>query len=191
MSSFDEIFGGNFDADAAIEDGAQVEASVANEPLPAGEYKVIIETASDIERFKFGNEETSKTGFKLRLAVIEGEYEGRKLFCDVTVADDDQSEKAQKQLRIEMGRLGALVKAVGWQSLNGRNPTDFVDNIAIAKVIVWKSQSTGKIRNFINGWLAPEGGAAVAPKAEAKPAATKAAAVGGAKGMPWMKGAKK
>lgn len=156
MSSFDDIFGGNFDADAAIEDGAQIEASVANEPLPAGEYKVIIETASDIERFKFGNEETSKTGFKLRLAVIEGEYEGRKLYCDVTVADDDQNEKAQKQLRIEMGRLGALVKAVGWPSLNGRNPTDFVDNIAIAKVIVWKNTTTGKIRNFINGWLAPE-----------------------------------
>lgn len=186
MSSFDEIFNGNFDADAAIEDGAQVEQQVANEPLPAGEYKVIIETASDIERFKFGSEESSKTGFKLRLAVIEGEYEGRKLFCDVTVADDDQSEKAQKQLRIEMGRLGALVKAVGWPSLNGRNPTDFVDNIAVAKVIVWKSQSTGKVRNFINGWLAPEGGA-VAPKAAAKPVAAKTAATGGAKKMPWAK----
>lgn len=191
MSSFDEIFGGNFDAAAAIEDGAQVEASVANEPLPAGEYKVIIETASDIERLKFGNEETSKTGFKLRLAVVEGEYEGRKLFCDVTVADDDQSEKAQKQLRIEMGRLGALVKAVGWPSLNGRNPTDFVDNIAIAKVIVWKSTATGKIRNFINGWLPAEGGA-VAPKAAAKPVAAKpvaakTAAVGGAKKRPWEK----
>ena len=67
MSTFDDICGGNFDADAAIEDGAQVEASVANEPLPAGEYKVIIETASDIERFAYNNEETSRTGFKLMI----------------------------------------------------------------------------------------------------------------------------
>lgn len=189
MSSFDEIFGGNFDADAAIEDGAQVEASVANEPLPAGEYKVIIETASDIERFAYNNEATSRTGFKLTLQVIEGEYEGRKLFCDVTVADDDQSEKAQKQLRIEMGRLGALVKALGWPSLNGRNPTDFTDNIVVAKVIVWKNKTSGKMRNFINGWLPAEGGA-VAPKAAAKPVAAKPAvkaAVGGAKKMPWAK----
>lgn len=191
MSSFDDIFGGNFDADAAIEDGAQIEASVANEPLPAGEYKVIIETASDIERFKFGNEETSKTGFKLRLAVIEGEYEGRKLYCDVTVADDDQNEKAQKQLRIEMGRLGALVKAVGWPSLNGRNPTDFVDNIAIAKVIVWKNTTTGKIRNFINGWLAPEGGTserkAVAKQLADAARAAMAPIAGAKKKMPWAK----
>ena len=190
MSTFDDIFGGNFDADAAIEDGAQVEASVANEPLPAGEYKVIIETASDIERFTYNNEETSRTGFKLMLQVIEGEYEGRKLFCDVTVADDDQSEKAQKQLRIEMGRLGALVKAVGWPSLNGRNPTDFIDNIVVAKVIVWKNKTTGKMRNFINGWLSPEGGAAVNPKPMTNPSTAKPApktAVSGAKKMPWAK----
>jgi hypothetical protein len=187
MSSFDEIFGGNFDADAAIEDGAQVEASVANEPLPAGEYKVIVETASDIERFAYNNEETSRTGFRLTLQVIEGEYEGRKLYCDVLVADDDQSEKAQKKLRIEMGRLGALVKAVGWPSLNGRSPTDFVDNVVVAKVIVWKNTTSGKIRNYINGWLPAESGM-VAPKAAAKPVAAKPAAVGGAKKkMPWAK----
>ena len=190
MSTFDDIFGGNFDADAAIEDGAQVEAFVANEPLPAGEYKVIIEAASDIERFTYNNEETSRTGFKLTLQVVEGEYEGRKLFCDVTVADDDQSEKAQKQLRIEMGRLGALVKAVGWPSLNGRNPTDFIDNIVVAKVIVWKNKTTGKMRNFINGWLSPEGGAAVNPKPMTNPSSAKPApktAAGGAKKMPWAK----
>ena len=186
MSSFNEIFNGNFDADAAIEDGAQVEQQVANEPLPAGEYKVIVETASDIERFAYNNEETSRTGFKLTLQVIEGEYEGRKLFCDVTVADDDQSEKAQKQLRIEMGRLGALVKACGWPSLNGRNPTDFTDNVVVAKVIVWKNKTSGKMRNYINGWLLAEGGA-VAPKAAAKPVAAKTAAVGRAKKMPWAK----
>lgn len=191
MSSFDEIFGGNFDADAAIEDGAQVEASVANEPLPAGEYKVIIETASDIKRFEYNNEETSRTGFKLTLQVIEGEYEGRKLFCDVTVADDDQSEKAQKQLRIEMGRLGALVKAVGWPSLNGRSPTDFTDNVVVAKVIVWKNKTSGKMRNFINGWLAPEGGTserkAVAKQLADAARSAMAPIAGAKKKMPWAK----
>jgi hypothetical protein len=191
MSSFDEIFGGNFDADAAIEDGAQVEASVANEPLPAGEYKVIIETASDIERFSYNNEETSRTGFTLTLQVIEGEYEGRKLFCDVTVADDDQSEKAQKQLRIEMGRLGALVKAVGWPSLNGRNPTDFTDNVVVAKVIVWKNKTSGKMRNIIQSWLAPEGGTserkAVAKQLANAARAAMAPIAGAKKKMPWAK----
>jgi hypothetical protein len=191
MSAFDDIFGGNFDADAAIEDGAQVEASVANEPLPAGEYKVIIETASDIERFAYNNEETSRTGFKLTLQVIEGEYEGRKLFCDVTVADDDQSEKAQKQLRIEMGRLGALVKACGWPSLNGRNPTDFTDNVVVAKVIVWKNKTSGKMRNFINGWLAPEGGTserkAIARELANAARSAMASSVKPAKKMPWAK----
>lgn len=188
MSAFDDIFGGQFDADAAIEDGAQIEAAVANEPLPAGEYKVIVEEASDIEQFAYNGEATTRTGFKMRLAVIEGEYEGRKLFCDVTVADSDGSEKAQKQLRIEMGRLGALVKAVGWASLNGKNPSDFVDCVVVAKVIVWKNKTSGKMRNFVNGWLSAEGAAARPAVAAAKPVAAKPAAAGGAaKKMPWMK----
>jgi hypothetical protein len=191
MSAFDDIFGGQFDADAAIEDGAQVEAAVANEPLPAGEYKVIVEEASDIEQFAYNGEATTRTGFKMRLAVIEGEYEGRKLFCDVTVADSDGSEKAQKQLRIEMGRLGALVKAVGWPSLNGRSPTDFTDNVVVAKVIVWKNKTTGKMRNFINGWLAPEGGTserkAVARQLADAARAAMASSVKPAKKMPWAK----
>jgi hypothetical protein len=59
--------------------------------------------------------------------------------------------------------------------------------VVVAKVIVWKNKTSGKMRNFINGWL-PAEGAAVAPKAAAKPAAAKPAAVGGAKKkMPWAK----
>lgn len=188
MSSFDEIFGGQFDVDAAIEDGAQVEAQTASEPLPAGEYKVIVEEASDIEPLAYNGEATTRTGFKMRLAVIEGEYEGRKIFNDVVVGDTDESEAAQKKLRIEIGRLGALVKAVGWASLNGKSPTDFTDLVVVAKIIVWKNKATGKIRNFVNGWKAADGIPAAhtpTPKAPAAPKPTPKAAP--AKKMPWMK----
>ena len=185
MSSFDDIFGGQFDADAAIEDGAQVEAQALNEPLPAGEYKVMIEKATDIAPFDYQNESTTRTGFKLACVVIEGEYEGRKIFNDITIADSDESEKAQKQLRIEMGRFGALVKAVGWASANGKSPSDFIDCVAIAKIIVWKNKTTGKIRNFVNGWKSADGATAPAPKTAPKVASAPKAAP--AKKMPWMK----
>lgn len=79
------------------------------EPLPVGEYKVILQSAE-------GPIETANgTGsyLKLRFRVIEGEYKNRLLFENLNLWRTGQSEKDKTTIRIAQSKLRDLCLAVG------------------------------------------------------------------------------
>lgn len=90
-------------------DTTGIEPFNAFEPLPVGEYKVILQSAE-------GPIETvSGTGsyLKLRFQVIEGEYKNRVLFENLNLWRTGQSEKDKTTIRIAQSKLRDLCLAVG------------------------------------------------------------------------------
>jgi hypothetical protein len=86
----------NFDAN-------EVEPLGSFEPLPVGEYTVVIESSA-LNPAKTGKGEY----LQLVYNVVEGEFQGRKLFDRLNIRND--SEQAQK---IAQSALSSICRAVG------------------------------------------------------------------------------
>lgn len=85
---------GNFDA-------TQIDPTQSYDPLPAGEYRAII-VESEVGETKKKREGQAQEGTILKLTweVIEGEFEGRRIFDNINLANDNQQavEIGQRQL---------------------------------------------------------------------------------------------
>lgn len=143
-------------------DANEVEPSVGFDPLPAGDYVVIL-TGSDWKDTRSG------TGRYLEIAheVVEGQYRGRRLWARLNL--ENQNEKA---VEIAKAQLSSICRAV-----DVRQPRDSAELHGIplvATVKIKKRQDTGDLVNEISGW-------------KAKPALMETAVEHGGDGKPsWM-----
>jgi|SRR5271157_478540 len=89
----------------------KVEPTGAFDPLPAGEYVVWIEHGTDMKDNKQG------TGQYLKLvySVVEGPYQGRKIFENLNLHFDDveENEKHAMAVKIANDKLRQICFAVG------------------------------------------------------------------------------
>jgi Protein of unknown function (DUF669) len=162
MAKLDDVF-----------DPSAVEPADTFEPLPAGNYPVeVIESTVDDTKNGLGRL------LKVTLRVIDGEYEGRRIWGHITIRH--QNEVAQ---RIGQQLLGALCNAAGAGPIED---TEDLHGIPVTAKIVIENDKTGQYgpRNVIRGFMPLQQRApAAAPAVKAAPAARPA--VGGA--APWKR----
>lgn len=116
------------------------EPNVGFEPIPAGEYKVII-SSSELKDTSAGDGKR----LALELQVIEGQYEGRKLFDGLNLVNP--SEKA---VQIAKGTLSAICRAVG--KMTPKDSTELHNIPLLAKVSVEPRNDTGEPSNRVKGY---------------------------------------
>jgi hypothetical protein len=128
----------NFDAD-------KTEPLGSFEPLPVGEYKVVI-TASEDHDTKNGR------GKYLQLVydVIEGEYLGRKLFDRLNIRNEN--ETAQK---IAQQSLSAICRATG--VMHPRDSSELHDKPFIVKVGIRPAKDQFQASNTIKEYKRLDG----------------------------------
>ena len=126
------------------------------EPIPAGEYPILI-TASEIkETSKKKSGEAEKGEYVEIVCEIQGEeHNGRLLWCRFNIHNDNETAE-------EIGRaeLGALGRALGIEEVESE--ADFLGGEAIAKVKVksrvWQGEK--KVENEVCGWKPLNSGSA-------------------------------
>lgn len=161
----------NFDAN-------DVEPLGSFEPLPLGEYTVVI-SSSEMKDAKTGK------GQYLQLVydVIEGEYHGRKLFDRLNI----QNESAQAQ-EIAQRSLSSICRAVG--VMHPQNSEDLHDKPFVVRVGIRPAKDEYQASNVIKEYKAVDSPAATTKEqdavvAEKKPVAK--VATPAAKKRPWEK----
>ena len=181
MSDFDEIFGAQGFVPASVPEQNY-------EPLPAGWYTVMVETAEVVD-----TKARDGKRVKVEFLVTDGEHQGRKLFGGINVVN--ASSKAQE---IGLRELAEFSRACGLVTV--RDTSEFVDKTLLVKVAL-RTDAGHETDNEIKGYKAIGSGtakpAAPAPKAAATqapaaaqapvnsaPAATKPA---GKTKFPWEK----
>ena len=164
--------GGTFDASA-------VEPSTAYEPLPAGEYPVIIVDS---------NMENTKTGtgqfLKLQIQVIEGEHANAMLFDRLNLVNSNQ-----QAVDIAKRTLSAICHAVG--VLQVQDSQQLHNKPMLVKVTVRQGDGQYGPSNDIKAYkpiasAKPAAPAMARPQPAANAAPAPAAAPTGA--PPWMAG---
>lgn len=152
-------------------DANEYEPMGSFEPIPVGEYLVVI-SGSDIKPT------TKGTGKYLQLVydVIDGEYLGRKLFDRLNIINDN--ETAQK---IAKSQLSAICRAVGVMS--PKDTAELHDKPFVVKVAIKPATEQYQASNTIRGYKSKDGSEVTEKKAEpAQPASVPAA-----KKKPWEK----
>jgi len=129
----------NFDAEA-------IEPTTDFEPLPVGDYVVLI-TASEIKTTKNGNGEY----LQLTYDVVDGKYKGRKLF-------DRLNLKNQNQTAVEIAQraLSAICRAVGVMHPN--DSAELHGKPLSVKVGIRPANGDYSASNEIKGWKSINGG---------------------------------
>jgi hypothetical protein len=131
----------------------------ANDPIPAGWYKAVIAAAE---------EKTTKaqTGSyqQLQLEVIEGQYQGRKVFDNLNTNNPNQTAED-----IAKRQVGAICRAVGVFTPSGWS--DLQDRPLMIKVGIKPAKDGYEASNKITEYAAVDGAPAAAP-APVKTAAT-------------------
>lgn len=141
------------------------------EPIPVGEYLVVI---SDSE-IKDNN---NKDGKYLQLVydVVEGDYQGRKLFDRLNLVN--KNETAQK---IAQQALSAICRSIG--VMHPKDTEELHDKPFIVKVAIRPATKEYQASNQVKGYKSKDG---VAPTTSGdKPAATTTDS--SAKKRPWEK----
>ena len=118
-----------------------VEPASGYEPLPAGDYEVVI-TASDTQNTKAG---TGKF-VNLELQVLEGRYKGRKLFDRLNLWNP-----SSKAVEIAMATLSSICRAVN--VLTPRDTSDLHNRPLLAKVVLTNDPQYGP-KNEVRGYKA-------------------------------------
>lgn len=160
---------------------AEVEPQDSFEPLPAGWYPVMI-TDSEFKPTKAG------TGQYLQLEyqVIEGEYEGRRVWDRLNLNNPNTTA-----VEIAQRALSAICRAVG--VLTPSDSTELHDRPFEVKLSVKPAKGEYEPTNEVKGYRAIGGAEEAAPTAppstaSKRPAAAKAASPSsGAKTPPWKK----
>lgn len=145
-------------------DFVPAEVKRTNDIVPAGDYLVEVET---IKAKANGDEDI--VNFCPTLVIVEGQYEGRKIFARHCGKTTRTGEKAEKMLQIGKAQLGELARACGVADANLR---PCIGQRVIAKVAVRKGSNGYEDSNQVNGYK-PVAGAVAATK-------TKEAAAGAA-----------
>ena len=159
---------GNFNADAEENQQGRTPFDV----LPAGEYVVVLDSGERKDLKK-------NPGWRLALefSVIEGEFEGRKLFhsCnlgyEVPREPGEAQKKAQTTLNIARAECGALVKACGKIEVSD---TATLENIPL-RVVVGVRPPSGNYgeQNEIKKFLPRDGGGSTMTASSSTPATPK------------------
>lgn len=151
---------------------AEVEPLMPRAPVPAGEYIAIITDSS---------EEVTKDGkgkyVKLKLQIIDGEYEGRPLYERLNVVNRNETA-----VRIAKATLSAICRAVGKLT-----PEDSVElhNIPMRVTLAVETRKdNGQLTNRIKGYM-PATASSSAPTTP-KPAAVPSPS-GAGKKAPWAR----
>lgn len=134
------------------------------DPLPPGEYQVVITDSEEKENSK-------KTGSYMQFTfeVVDGDHKGRKLWSRLNLNNpNDQA------VGIARGELKAMCQAVGVMQL--KDTAQLHDLPLLVKVIAKPDKETGEVRNEIKGYKAV---AKAAPAAKPTP--------GNAGAPPWKK----
>jgi hypothetical protein len=152
--------------DSANFDATKVAPSTGFQPLPDGDYKVLVKKCA---------EQPTKDGtgrlLKCELSVIDGKYKGRTVFWNINLIN--KSAEAQA---IGQAQLSGLCRAVGIP--NPKNAGQFANKILTVKVKVQKRKDTGEMQNQVAGAVLPE----VTPADQAKAETAESAAPDSA---PW------
>ena len=126
-------------ADLSGFDASKVEPSGAFEPLPAGDYPVVI-IESKMKKTKDGNGEY----LELKLQVASGKYQNRQLFDRLNLINaNDQA------VQIAKGTLSAICRAVNVLTPNDSSELHNRKLLATVKV---KPDQNGNPRNEISGY---------------------------------------
>ena len=116
---------------------AEVEPSAGFEPIPIDEYTAII---SEAEEKRNSNDNGSL--LSLCFDIVEGEYEGRKIFVNLNLQHPNA-----KAVEISRAELSAICRAVG--VMTPQNPSELEDKPILIKVAVSKRKDTGEMQNVI------------------------------------------
>lgn len=151
-------------------DASTVAPSTGFDPLPAGDYTVIAESA-ELKPTKNGNGKYIEVVF----VVVSDNGKGRKLWNRITF--ENPSEKAQS---IGRAQLSALCRAVGVMNLN--DTAQLLNRPCLVTVGHERRDDNGELQNVIKKYHIPAGNVAGAVVAGSSKPAQAAAAT-----PPWKK----
>ena len=136
---------------------ADVEPSTGFDLLPAGDYVAVI-NSSEMKTNKAG------TGrfLQLEFDVIEGEFNGRKLWTNLNLENPNQDA-----VKIARADLSAICRAVNVMVL--RDSVELHNIPLVITVAQKKDKNTGDMRNVINKYSAKQGFAPSAHPAYKQP----------------------
>jgi len=146
----------------------------SRDPLPAGEYKVVVEASQ---------EKATKAGdgsyFEVTLVITDGEHEGRKLWHRMNL--NNKSEDAVANAKVEMRQL---CNAAGHPSITD---TDQLHDIEVIAIVSLKAdRQSGEMRNEVKGYKAV--GSSSSPIVPGKPAPPKSGPTAAPGSKPaWLK----
>jgi len=140
------------------------------EPLPVGEYTVVIES-SEKKSASTGKGEYLQFVYN----VVDGEFKGRKLFDRLNI--ENESEQAQT---IARRALSSVCRAVG--VMHPKSTEELHDKPFVVKVRIQPAKGENGATNRISEYKAVGGEPLAAP-----PTAAPAASPAGKKPMPWAK----
>jgi hypothetical protein len=137
-------------------DASAVELASSFDPLPAGNYNVII-TESEVKETKNGTGQL----IALKMCVFDGEFENRIIFSNINFKNaHETTQKIGKQ------QLASLCKAVG--VLTPKDSSDLHDKPLVVKVIISPAKDGYEAKNEVRAFL-PYGDAPVAQAPVAPP----------------------
>ena len=142
-------------------DAQTVEPNDSFDPIPNGDYLCII-TASEMKPTKAGD----GAYLELELQVIEGPYQGRKLWDRLNLNNANDTT-----VKIAKGTLSAICRAVG--VLQPKDSCELHDIPLLVKVACKKRDDTDELTNVIKSYKKRD---AVAAVPASSPAPAKAAA---------------
>ena len=141
-------------------DAQTVEPNDSFDPIPNGDYLCII-TTSEMKPTKAGD----GAYLELELQVIEGPYQGRKLWDRLNLNNANETT-----VKIAKGTLSAICRAVG--VLQPTDSCELHDLPLVAKVACRKRDDTDELTNVIKSYKQRD---AVAATPASSPAPAKAA----------------
>ena len=151
-------------------DAQTVEPNDSFDPVPNGDYLCII-TTSEMKPTKAGD----GAYLELELQVIEGPYQGRKLWDRLNLNNANETT-----VKIAKGTLSAICRAVG--VLQPTDSCELHDLPLVAKVACRKRDDTDELTNVIKSYKKRD---AVAAVPASSPAPAKAAATSST--PPWKR----
>ena len=151
-------------------DAQTVEPNDSFDPIPNGDYLCII-TTSEMKPTKAGD----GAYLELELQVIEGPYQGRKLWDRLNLNNANETT-----VKIAKGTLSAICRAVG--VLQPKDSCELHDLPMLVKVACKKRDDTEELTNVIKSYKKRD---AVAAVPASSPAPAKAAATSST--PPWKR----
>jgi hypothetical protein len=142
-------------------DAQTVEPNDSFDPIPNDDYLCII-TTSEMKPTKAGD----GAYLELELQVIEGPYQGRKLWDRLNLNNANETT-----VKIAKGTLSAICRAAG--VLQPKDSCELHDLPLLVKVACKKREDTDELTNVVKGYKKRD--AAAATPAASSPAPAKAA----------------